>query len=98
MDTDQGVPLSLSTKANIKRLIANVGEFIELKDPAKARGFLRVKVDINTVNPLVNGCWLKMEANRDTWVDFRYEILHDFCYRCGHIGHANNECSFEPNR
>ncbi|KAM0977287.1 hypothetical protein ACFX2I_020016 [Malus domestica] len=66
-----------------------------MEDPAKARGFLRVRVLVNTVNPLVNGCWLKRETNRETWVEFKYERLQDFCYRCGHIGHANNECTFE---
>ncbi|KAM0982633.1 hypothetical protein ACFX2A_015816 [Malus domestica] len=74
------------------------GGFIELKDPAKARGFLRVKVNVNTANPLINGYWLKGETNKDTWVEFRYERLQDFCYRCGRISHANTECFFAPNR
>lgn len=78
--------------------MVNAGEFIELEDPTKGHGFLRVKLNVNTSNRLINGCWLKMENNRDTWVEFRYERLQDFCYRCGRIGHANTECSFEPSK
>ncbi|KAM1324467.1 hypothetical protein ACFX2H_045312 [Malus domestica] len=68
-----------------------------MEDPAKARGFLRVRVLVNSENPLVLGCWLKMEVNRETWVEFRYERLQDFCYHCGRIDHINTECSFAAN-
>ncbi|KAM1006103.1 hypothetical protein ACFX15_002797 [Malus domestica] len=51
--------------------LEEVGDFIELEDPAKARGFLRVKINVNTACPLINGCWLKRERNKDTWVEFR---------------------------
>ncbi|KAM1743562.1 hypothetical protein ACFX12_013443 [Malus domestica] len=69
-----------------------------MEDPAKARGFQRVRLLINTAKPLVNGCWLSRENNRDTWVEFRYERLQDFCYRCGHLNHVNNECTFEASK
>ncbi|KAM1264267.1 hypothetical protein ACFX15_033657 [Malus domestica] len=68
-----------------------------MENPAKARGFLRVRVLVNSENPLVLGCWLKREVNRETWVEFRYERLQDFCYHCGCIDHINTECSFAAN-
>lgn len=39
---------------------------------------------------------MQKEDNDVTWVEFHYECLQDFCYRCGIISHANTECSFEP--
>ncbi|KAM2040584.1 hypothetical protein ACFX16_034502 [Malus domestica] len=68
-----------------------------MEDPAKAGGFLRVRVLVNSENPLVLGCWLKREVNRETWVEFRYERLQDFCFHCGRIDHINTECSFVAN-
>ncbi|XP_070668433.1 uncharacterized protein [Malus domestica] len=69
-----------------------------LEDPVKARGFLRARVLVHSENPLVPGCWLKREENRETWVEFRYERLQDFCYHCGRIDHINTECSYAANK
>ncbi|XP_068331391.1 uncharacterized protein At4g02000-like [Pyrus communis] len=91
----RGVPLCLCTETNVRRLAKEIGELMEIEDPAKARGFLRVRVIINTKNPLAKGCWIPRESNTDSWIEFRYERLQDFCYKCGRIGHANNECAFE---
>ncbi|KAM2670764.1 hypothetical protein FF1_006506 [Malus domestica] len=93
----RGVPLSLVTKENVTRLTRNAGAVLEVEDPAKARGFLRVRVLVNSENPFVLGCWLKMEVNRETWVEFRYERLQDFCYPCERIDHVNTECSYAAN-
>ncbi|KAM1872750.1 hypothetical protein ACFX13_006664 [Malus domestica] len=49
-----------------------------VEDPAKARGFLRVRVLVNSENPFVLGCWLKIEVNRETWVEFRAEGYGDW--------------------
>ncbi|KAM1043616.1 hypothetical protein COP2_035806 [Malus domestica] len=92
------VPLCLAFYDNIKRLTKEAGEFLELEDPGKAHGFLRVRLLIDMARPLLNGCWLRKDQTQDTWVDFRYERLQDFCYRCGRIGHVNNECTFEESR
>ncbi|KAM1611613.1 hypothetical protein ACFX1Z_000384 [Malus domestica] len=91
----RGVLLGLSTLANVKKLTQAAGEVLAMEDTAKARGFLRVRILITTVNPLCLGCWLRRGSNRDTWVEFRYERLQDFCYRCGRIDHINTECTFE---
>ncbi|KAM1406714.1 hypothetical protein ACFXTH_001361 [Malus domestica] len=94
----RGVPLCLISSENVKRLTKQVGVFMQLEDPAKARGFLRVRILINADKPLISGCWLNRENNRDTWVEFRYERLQDFCYRCGRLNHVNLECSFEAHK
>ncbi|KAM1553593.1 hypothetical protein TB2_006255 [Malus domestica] len=78
----RGVPLYLCSEENVKRLAMQIGEFQELEDPAKARGFLRVKVAVNTLNPLTTGCWLPRENDKETWIEFRFERLQDFCYKC----------------
>ncbi|KAM1882505.1 hypothetical protein ACFX13_003987 [Malus domestica] len=91
----RGVPLGSTSLSNIQRLTQVAGQFIVLEDPGKARGFLRVRLLIDTGKPLCNGCWIRRDQNRDTWVDFRYERLQDFCYRCGRIGHGNTECTFQ---
>lgn len=82
----KGVPLCLVTMENVKHLTKYTGVFLEMEDPAKAREFLKVKILVNTVNPLASGCWLKRETNRETWVEFRYNRLQYFCYRCGRVG------------
>ncbi|XP_048435342.1 uncharacterized protein LOC125475077 [Pyrus x bretschneideri] len=91
----RGVPLCLCTGTNVRRLAKEIGEVLEIEDLAKARGFLRVRVMVNTKMPLAKGCWIPRESNKDSWIEFRYERLQDFCYKCGRIGHANTECSFE---
>ncbi|KAM1859820.1 hypothetical protein ACFX13_012070 [Malus domestica] len=69
-----------------------------MEDPMKARGFLRVRLLIDSTKPLVSGCWLRREDNRDTWVEFCYERLQDFCYRCGRLRHVNTDCTFEATK
>ncbi|KAB2616581.1 hypothetical protein D8674_023169 [Pyrus ussuriensis x Pyrus communis] len=84
----RGIPLGL----------ASAGKFIAMEDPGLARGFLRVRILVDTEKPLFKGCWIRRDTNRDTWVEFRYERLQDFCYRCGRIGHNNTECTVEVTR
>lgn len=94
----RGIPLGLTSEANVRRLVCDVGEFLELEDPSKAGGFLRARVVVNMLNLLVPGCSFSRGQDTDTWVEFRYERLQDFCYSCGKIGYVNTECSFKPLR
>ncbi|KAM1238474.1 hypothetical protein ACFX1Q_039168 [Malus domestica] len=91
----KGVSPYINSKENVKRLAVKIGEFADFKDPAKARGFLRVKVAVNTLNLLTTGCWLPRENDNETWIEFRFERLQHFCYKCGKIEHPNTKCSFE---
>ncbi|KAM1074599.1 hypothetical protein ACFX11_019776 [Malus domestica] len=82
----RGLTLYLTSEANVRRLANEIKEFMEFEDLSKVRGFLRARVMVNTFKPLTTGCWLPRENNKDTWVEFRYERLQDFCYRCGILG------------
>ncbi|CAN6571052.1 unnamed protein product [Malus baccata var. baccata] len=94
----KAMDLSAVEPENVKRLTREVGTYMAMEDPVKARGVLRVRLLIDSTEPLVSGCWLRKEANRDTWVEFCYERLQDFCYRCGRLRHVNTDCTFEATK
>ncbi|CAN6706361.1 unnamed protein product [Malus baccata var. baccata] len=77
--------------------------FLEVENLAYARGFLRGRTLVNTVRSL-NPPWClagKPEIYFTYEIGgcgrFRYERHKDLCYKCGRIGHVNNECSFPQN-
>ncbi|KAM1724749.1 hypothetical protein EV2_023584 [Malus domestica] len=94
----RGVYMYLSSFENAQRLAIKIGEVLEVEDLAHAREYLSVRVMVDTTNPLLHVCWLARNEDRDSWVEFRYERLQNFCYKCGRIGHDSTECSYQPNR
>lgn len=82
----------LCSDANAPRIATRIGEVLEIEDPAIARGFLRVRVIMNTLNPLPISCWILRDDNEQTWIEFRYESWR---YRCSRISRSNTECNFE---
>ena len=73
----------------------NIGRLVEVDVPENGIGwgrFLRIQVEIDVTKPLLRGKILESEDGKPFWVDFRYEHLPIFCYRCGRIGHSGNEC------
>ncbi|KAB2625745.1 hypothetical protein D8674_017405 [Pyrus ussuriensis x Pyrus communis] len=91
----RGIPLGLASIENVQRVTKEAGKFIAMEDPGHARGFVRIRILVDTEKPLFKGCWIRRDSNKETWVEFRYERLQDFCYKCGRIGHINTECSVE---
>lgn len=52
---------------------------------------MHVEIDIS--EPLKLGFPLAQANKVPMWVYFKYEILSDYCYACGHLGHARQTCS-----
>lgn len=48
----RGVPPYLSSEKNLRCLASKIGKVETMEDPSKARGFLRVKVEVDTLTPL----------------------------------------------
>lgn len=56
------------------------------------RDFLRVKVEVNTQNPLLADIWYTRTNGERGRAEIRYERLPDFCFGCGKIGHDERNC------
>jgi hypothetical protein len=94
------LPLELITTANAENIGASLGVLLEVDNancskPAR-KGFLRFKVLLNLLNPLVPGFTHHRPPKAPLWVQYMYERLSDYCYTCGRIGHLSFACPVNP--
>lgn len=54
---------------------------------------LCVRVRIDVTRQLVCGRKIIIEGGKPKWVNFKYERLPNFCYRCGFLNHALKDCT-----
>jgi hypothetical protein len=91
-----GLPIHCKTTAMGNHLGSQLGKVVEaaLYDyPQKAR-IVKIKVCINVEDPIRPGMFIGNTKDGITWVDFRYENLPMFCFKCGLIGHIEDKCSY----
>ncbi|KAI5349676.1 Hypothetical predicted protein [Prunus dulcis] len=77
--------------AQFERLIG----FEDPDQPGGMRGYFRSRVELNALNPLPLGIWLLRPDQTQSWVEFLYERLANFCFQCGRLGHGLDHCKFE---
>lgn len=93
------LPLGLLTSEYAKTVGGWLGRVVELDCVGDGlqtgREFLRFRVEVDVMKPLVPGFFVPRADGRETWVSLKYEGLCDFCYRCGCLGHCRESCSNE---
>ncbi|XP_040996158.1 uncharacterized protein At4g02000-like [Juglans microcarpa x Juglans regia] len=88
-----GLPLELVTQENaekIGRVIGNLLGFDHIV--AFVKRFLRIRVEIDTSKPLLDGFILPQLNRQPAKITFKYERLSEFCYICGRLGHVHQSC------
>lgn len=93
-----GIPREMLSMVNGRKLGTMLGSVIEVEDPARVgnRGFLRIRVDINTHKPLATFCSLPCYSVTKK-IRLKYELLKNFCYHCGRLGHMLSTCNHQVN-
>jgi hypothetical protein len=90
------LPIKSMTREMGEDIGQRVGRLITVdapEDNGVAWGrYLRIRVEVEIAKPLMRGCIIQVEETAPVWVDFRYEHLPIFCYRCGILGHSGSEC------
>ncbi|KAK3013668.1 hypothetical protein RJ639_008539 [Escallonia herrerae] len=92
-----GLPPNRMTSNNAVTIGKQIGGLVQIERSRNGNiresGFMRLRVEIELEKPLPKGFALKREGKEDTWIQFRYERLPDFCFRCGFLGHVRKWCN-----
>ncbi|KAI4970186.1 hypothetical protein ZWY2020_001100 [Hordeum vulgare] len=102
------VPLGMMCKELAENIAEQIGELVEVytgEDGTALGQYLRMKVRIRVVDPLMRGLYLDEEEDIDgdaivkerrgkedegrKMCYFQYEFLPDFFYTCGRMGHTD---------
>ena len=84
------LPLKSRTRETGKAIGASLGQVldVDVEDTGVQWGrCLRVRVEIDVTRKLIRGRKINIEKEEARWVQFKYERLPNFCYRCGLLEH-----------
>ena len=88
------MPLPCMTKGVGMRIGKSIGVLEDVDSAGDGAGWgrcLRIRVTIDIMKPLDRGRALELNG-KTTWVEFRYEKLLLFCFKCGRILYGEKGC------
>ena len=90
------LPIEYMSKENVEEIGALVGKVLEVDFTGNGgvcmSKFIRVKIERKIEDPLWSGFFLDRSPHVDLWIQFKYERVVDFCYKCGRLGHLKARC------
>ena len=92
------MPLICMNKNVSTKIDTSLGELIEVDVAGDGLGwgsYLRLRVNIDITKPLERGRALNLDG-KSSWVEFKYEKLPQFCFRCGCLMHGLRGCPAPP--
>lgn len=89
-----GLSLDMHNGENAMNIGNSIGKCISGEADSIARNipFLRVKIELDVMVPLLEGFWWTCKSGVEKWATIKYERLSDVCYGCGMLGHASLSC------
>ncbi|KAJ1431089.1 Zinc knuckle CX2CX4HX4C [Sesbania bispinosa] len=89
-----GLPLQNFNFDYVAKIGKKLGSILEVENPyvngQLLRSFYRIRVIIDTSQPLSTGCWVPRENLPHARVDYKYENLIHYCLNCGCLGHETD--------
>ncbi|XP_019193090.1 PREDICTED: uncharacterized protein LOC109187357 [Ipomoea nil] len=90
-----GLPMGYTSQSVLEQAGKFIGTFVKHDDrfvEAPWLTFYRIRVSIAVGKPLRRGMKLVKRDRTTSWVSFKYERLHKFCFFCGLMGHVHTFC------
>ncbi|XP_060959209.1 uncharacterized protein LOC133030473 [Cannabis sativa] len=93
-----GIPFRYKSYDLAKLIASGLGDLIQIDEDTIKEGtgpYLRGRFLLDVNKPLRRGInirFLKMGREFTKWLDFKYEILPDFCFYCGKLDHTRRFC------
>lgn len=57
--------------------------------------YLHFKVDIDVSKPLQAGYFQERPDSEELWIQFKFERLPNFCFKCGMMDHVTGKCHYK---
>jgi len=87
------IPIHMITEGFARALGAKIGRVLEVG--RAIMDYKRVRVDFPLANPLMPVVCQKVRGSGEMMFKVRYENVPNFCFGCGRIGHAQEDCPDE---
>lgn len=89
------LPVGYTTGVILEQIGNFIGTFVKCDDRQtrdSCRIFYRIRVSIPVDKPIKRRMKLFKRDKSWSWVNFKYERLHTFCFFCGFIGYSRRFC------